>query len=330
MSIATKSLIYICTIIAILIPWCTVINKPTSEINHLIQYVTSELKVVIPITLRFNNEKFIFPDLKQAAQIQINEELHSLGARRLELVLVDSLPGKNVSQEYLMDLILHHENSLGISSDSLQAAIFYTLESIHSNDLPFFVAQTVLYHFLNAEVDVFSRSANEDFIDDLEFEIGFGQGTNKTRNKEILKTIEELASAMTLITRLRWTTNTELVSESNRVEISFPGRFSKTLKSDSNTANRIRTILEDELRLSQRPRNNFQIRLLAAYKKKTLSNIERLLSKLDKTSGKDKFLPQLAQVIADVGKSQNVSWLGYLEKTQKMLDEIESFQVKPL
>lgn len=319
MSILKQSFIYICVAMAVLILWIIKINRQPNELSTLRHYFNCDFKVVIPIAVRFNNENFILPDLIQAAQMQINEELRALDVQHLGLVLVDDLHVGNVSQGYMMDLILHHENSLGISSDSLQVAIFYTLESIHSNDLPFFLAQTVLYHFLNGEVDLFSRPESEDFENELEFEIGFGQAVNKTRTLDVLRTIEKLATAVKYITLLRWTINNKLVSGKDEVVINFPGRLSKTMKGDSNTAFKIQTILEDQLQLPLRPRNNLLVRLLASYRKKTVSNIKQLLDKLDEGKESGKLINQLTRLVADVGQSQNISWLGYLERSQDML-----------
>ncbi|KAI5952140.1 hypothetical protein KGF57_004188 [Candida theae] len=316
--------IAICTIIAVLLPWIPNIYKPSNGLSKLQHYVDCEFKAVVPIAVRFNNEHFILPDLIPAAQIQIDEEIRALDVRHLDLVLVDNLSAGNVSQGYMMDLILHHENSLGISSDSLQVAIFYTLESIHSNDLPFFVAQTVLYHFLNGEIELFKSSEVDYFLDDLEFEIGFGNAVNKTKQLEISKTVEKLGSDVHLITHFTWTINNKLANGGNDIVINFPGKRSKTIKNDAHATFKIQTVLEDELRLPPRPGNNLQVRLFASYRKKTLSNVKHIMRKLSERGGHDAVLPRLAQLILEMSNSREASWLAFLKGSQDILSAINA------
>ena len=325
MLVERNSFIYISIVLAILVPWIFNFTKSISNVENLRHIVNHELKAVVPILLRFNNEFFILPDLIQASQVQIDEELRALGVRNLEFVLLDKIQGGNSSTRYMMDPILHHENSLGISSDSLQAAIFYTLESIHSNDLPFFIAQTVLYHFLNADVEVFSKSEYENFREDLEFEIGFGEAIHEERRSEIISVLRSLSLTVRPISRLRWTIDNNKLTNGNDddVVINFPGKLSKTVKNDSHTTFKIQTILEDQLDLPQRPRNNLQIRLLAAYRKKTFSNMNLILDKLSVIEGHGELETQLKELIAELSKSQKTSWLDYLETTQNMLKSLD-------
>ncbi|KAG5418429.1 hypothetical protein I9W82_003957 [Candida metapsilosis] len=324
MSIANKCIV-ICTTIAILLPWITNVLKQPSELTKLRHYFDCEFKVTIPIRLRFNNEQFILPDLIEAAQIQIDEELRYLGVRHLDLVIVDELQSGNVSEGYMMDLILHHENSLGISSDSLQVAIFYTLESIHANDLPFFLAQTVLYHFLNGEVELFKRSECEDFMEHLRFEIGFGNAVNKATEMEVLRSIERLFNDVFLITRLQWVIKDDLVTGGDDdIVINFPGERSKTIKSDKSSAFKIRAVLEEQLRLPSRPGNNLQVRLFASYRKKALTNLNRIFNELYERGANDKIISQVAQLITEMRNSRDPSWLNYLETTQNILTQLDT------
>ncbi|RCK63150.1 hypothetical protein Cantr_10256 [Candida viswanathii] len=108
----------------------------------------------IPVAIAFDkgSEWFNFPDLVPATQIQIDAELPLLTNKTLAVQLLDNLSGGNHSSEYSVELVLSRDSSLALSPDGHTAYVLYSYESIQSNDLPYLITQTILYHLLTLEI----------------------------------------------------------------------------------------------------------------------------------------------------------------------------------
>lgn len=120
-----------------------------------IDLVLHHFQVTIPIYIRYTGPKFYFPDLIQAAQIQVDAECLGAFPEHWKLILIEESDVNTPSnQEYIVEMIYHHEDSVGLASEELKAYLFYTLESIHNNDLPFILAQTIIYHLLKIETSM--------------------------------------------------------------------------------------------------------------------------------------------------------------------------------
>lgn len=100
------------------------------------------------------SEQFNFPDLVKATQIQIDAELPYVTNRSLSVHLLDNLCGDIpvYQTNYSVELVLSRDNSLAVSSDGQIAYVYYSYEAIQSNDLPYMITQTILYHLLKSEV----------------------------------------------------------------------------------------------------------------------------------------------------------------------------------
>lgn len=136
--------------------------------------------LTIQVHVRFGDEGFHFPDLVKAAQLQIDSELLNLQIQDWKIKLVDELQesrkidfDKNSltpnlktrvqygglgnaiddlpSSVYALYLIASSENTIGVDAEFSRTYLFYTYELVYANDLPFFVAQTVVHHFLKLE-----------------------------------------------------------------------------------------------------------------------------------------------------------------------------------
>lgn len=137
-------------------------SSEVALLSRLLQHV-QQRKINIPITLRFGDSGFKFTDLVRAAQIQVDHEL-DLSNATFSVTLLDGLNSKNQSSTGLTaELILSNENTIALDPDLLTVYIFYDLAAIHANDLPFFIAQTVVYHLMSAEMEISKRLFNEQF-----------------------------------------------------------------------------------------------------------------------------------------------------------------------
>ncbi|ODV80235.1 uncharacterized protein CANTADRAFT_49948, partial [Suhomyces tanzawaensis NRRL Y-17324] len=118
----------------------------------------------IPIHLMFGDKGFAFPDLIPATQLQLDYHITQMyPSSPFRLQLVDNLKsslqvggtinindwGKN---NYVVELVHGEENEIFLDPNLMKVTLFYTLASIHSNDLPFLVTQTIMDHLSIAEL----------------------------------------------------------------------------------------------------------------------------------------------------------------------------------
>lgn len=98
-----------------------------------------------------------FSDLAEAAQVQVDHELHKLrqGEQPLSVLWDVSLrmaDEHTPKDAYILRLELGAGEGVSLDETRREATLFYTLESVKNNDLPFFVAQTVLHHLFSTEM----------------------------------------------------------------------------------------------------------------------------------------------------------------------------------
>ncbi|ODV65236.1 hypothetical protein HYPBUDRAFT_95920, partial [Hyphopichia burtonii NRRL Y-1933] len=111
----------------------------------------------IPISLRFGDAGFQFPDLVEASQIQVDfdiqERMKGKFFPKIKLVN-DLIPNRNISIEYekddkyVVELLLSDENSVIVDEAAYKAFALYTMRAVHANDLPFYIAQIINYNLL--------------------------------------------------------------------------------------------------------------------------------------------------------------------------------------
>ncbi|CAK9437446.1 uncharacterized protein LODBEIA_P18240 [Lodderomyces beijingensis] len=273
-------------LVAAISPWA--IFKMGNSIAGESPVLFDNLVVRIPVTVNFEKQRFDLPDLIESTQIQIDREIKHLTSGLLQVNLVDNLSGLGDRGDYNLDLVLDRDNSLGVSSTSLQAAVFYSTESIYSNDLPFLMTQTILHHFLFAEIELLNRPETASFPEKLAVQIGFGNGISNETRSQVVGVIEEVAEQVRPFSaiELEMTTSSELLKEEEKEEkeekevvINFPDKFTKRIKSEDNVAHKIQTALETQLKLPDRPQNNLRIRVLAAMRRQARLNLKRLTEK---------------------------------------------------
>lgn len=133
--------------------------SPASKlINYLIEQPTADLHFRIPIYLT-SDDGFNFPDLAEATQLQLDYEL-----LRRNLTIDYSFDIINNYNNQYSDYIEKHKpyevkyivgDSLGIYTDSFErfALLFLESQTIQSNDLPFFITQTIMSNIFGEEIE---------------------------------------------------------------------------------------------------------------------------------------------------------------------------------
>ncbi|CUM64571.1 uncharacterized protein PRCAT00002178001 [Priceomyces carsonii] len=142
-------------------------SQRQDEVQKLVElkhFINSSLEITLPIYVRFGDYGFQFPDLVTATQIQVDTELPKVSKKNLKVKLVDNLELGQINrsqpyestydEQYKVDLFFSTDNTVGMDSTDMTAFVFYNLDAIRSNDLPFFLTQTVIYHLLDFELSM--------------------------------------------------------------------------------------------------------------------------------------------------------------------------------
>ncbi|CAH2353558.1 hypothetical protein CLIB1423_11S02476 [[Candida] railenensis] len=148
--------------------------------------------LVLPIHVRFGDEGYIFPDLVEAAQLQVNSELENLQIKNWKVLLVDELEeSRNIDREknslkvtesklisgvdeksqnrnqeisndvYSIVLFRSGDISVGVDTEQCKTYLFYTASAVYANDLPFFITQAVIHHFMKSEILMLQNDEHE-------------------------------------------------------------------------------------------------------------------------------------------------------------------------
>jgi phosphatidylinositol glycan class S len=133
---------------------------PANFIQTLHRNGNVDIKLTNRVYLKVG-DGFRYPDLAEATQIQINHELHRLQQDpetamsvlwNVTVQLQDEIP----HDSYVLYLELGGAEGISLDETKKEATLFYTLDSVKNNDLPFFVTQTILYHMFNTEMKLLS------------------------------------------------------------------------------------------------------------------------------------------------------------------------------
>lgn len=147
------------------------------------QFNWDEIGITIPVYVRFGGGHFNFPDLVEATQLQIDAEIEHISEMKIKLLLVDELDLKQQnpddddnnnleslsSNKYSIELVFSGENTVAIDPELLKVYHSFNLESIHSNDLPFLITQSVIYHLFSPEFHVFKNGITD--LDERKFKV---------------------------------------------------------------------------------------------------------------------------------------------------------------
>ncbi|CCH58488.1 hypothetical protein TBLA_0A06970 [Henningerozyma blattae CBS 6284] len=162
--------------------WKSFINKRIIYNDIPVNYLTklynerkspSDLHIVIPVYLR--SDVYRFPDIEDAVQMQVNYLLKSTlnptkPSWSLQIIQLDENEKFeiDVKQNYVITLVLESEIGIILSEDSLETVIFYGNDEVVSNDLPYFIAQTIVEFVFKVEYNRLSSQYDFSFALDID------------------------------------------------------------------------------------------------------------------------------------------------------------------
>lgn len=116
-----------------------------------------------------------FPDITQAVQVQVDYELHKLNQDPLNKLIIDW----NVTlydepppseEDHVLILELGTGEGISINEEKRETTLYYTFSSVKNNDLPFFIAQSLLYHLFDEEIKFFqTKNRNIKSINSIQY-----------------------------------------------------------------------------------------------------------------------------------------------------------------
>lgn len=123
---------------------------PIDYIEALHENKLNEIHMVIPVYIKCDTYRF--PDLHKAVQVQANKLLDSKKQKvpwSLELIPYDE--DKKAENFHVVNLVLDGYVGFSLSYDSKETTVYFDDSSVITNDLPFFIAQTVVEHVFELE-----------------------------------------------------------------------------------------------------------------------------------------------------------------------------------
>lgn len=120
-------------------------------------------------------DNLYFPDLSEAVQVQVDHELHRMNQDPAERLVVDwnvtLINDKPPSEDdHVLILQVGDGEGISINEHKRETTLFYTLESVKNNDLPFFITQSLLYHIFDQELKSFQvKNQNIKSINSIQY-----------------------------------------------------------------------------------------------------------------------------------------------------------------
>lgn len=124
---------------------------PVEYIRSLHENKFNDVHMVIPIYIR--SDTYRFPDIHDAVQTQVNHLMNSKKqdvSWSLQILPYESLnetQSKNDNNEYhVVSLVLDDFVGYSVAYDAKETTVFFDDESVVNNDVPFYVAQSLVEH----------------------------------------------------------------------------------------------------------------------------------------------------------------------------------------
>ena len=125
-------------------------HLPAQYIEQLRNNKNSDLHMVIPVYLRSPGHRF--PDLHDAVQVQVNHVLKKQDKQvEWSLQVLPYEEGVEMSKEYMVSLVPDSAPGFALLFGFRETVVYYDEETIRQNDLPFFIAQTLVEHTFEHE-----------------------------------------------------------------------------------------------------------------------------------------------------------------------------------
>ncbi|KAL6950055.1 hypothetical protein ACO0QE_000725 [Hanseniaspora vineae] len=152
--------------------WYKLTSVPRAELP--VEYIKSlhhdkhqDIHLVIPVYINVRDAVYNFPDLADAVQVQVD---HVLMKQKWDvdwtlqvLPLTEEVSDMNDADEYIVQLELDDNIGCSLLYDKKTTIVFFNDESVASNDLPYFIAQSLMEHTFKDEVTMFQSSSKKSF-----------------------------------------------------------------------------------------------------------------------------------------------------------------------
>ncbi|AQZ12521.1 GPI17 (YDR434W) [Zygosaccharomyces parabailii] len=126
---------------------------PIDYIKALHENKLNDIHVVVPVYIK--SDTYRFPDIHQAVQMQVNSLLDSQNQTvpwSLQLLPYEEDRFTQSDDQYhVVNLVLDEFVGFSIAYDAKETTVFFDDESVITNDLPFFIAQTLVEHTFELE-----------------------------------------------------------------------------------------------------------------------------------------------------------------------------------
>lgn len=329
------NLIIICSILLFL--GVVRYNSTKPQLASIKSYLKTSPVFNVPVYVNFAEPGFRFPDLIQAAQSQVDYELQRIfaGTPPIHITLVDNLHktyNESDVDKYQINLILSNENSVAVDSDFLAAFVFYDLATIHANDLPFYLTQSVVYHLLSPDIELLLQGFDHPFEYAQDFLVSLV--TSPPLSPQLLQNVTNQLSRF--VAQLAPVANVSLWIDSPKeappgsISIHYNHHFGEEFADDAVsemvavTKMQIKTILG----IPENPSNNIPLKLISLARYKSLHGLISCLDLLQAAPKQDpammaqfrRSLFMLIDKLTQVNDSND--WLALLQETSLLFNSL--------
>ncbi|KAK6464368.1 hypothetical protein DFJ63DRAFT_333938 [Scheffersomyces coipomensis] len=348
-SVDQKYTSYLFVLVAFIVPVLINIfngSNGLTDLEKVAYYLENELIITIPIVLRFGDEGFNFPDLAKAVQIQLDEELNNTYTR-LKIDLIDELEysktAKNetpIADQYTVELIHSEEDFIGIDSEESKCYIFYTLDAVHSNDLPYYIVQGIVHHLLLPEIWTFKQNKVPKKLIQSNSSYDILIMANSQEDGEVIEKelngyfkadgLWDINISLENDTSSNRSNEFKVVLQSNSDKEDSSNKLAYLSIEDENSLSSVKKEIIKYLGISEHPSNNFKIKLQTLYRFFAIKllglSIEKLTNLENTTSPHlDKVVHSVFDLAAEFETSKSASWVPLFTKSKRILQQIESF-----
>ena len=129
---------------------------PTEILDHYIENILNDVNFVVPV---YFESELLFPDLSEAVDIQVNSrmqnEFFSLLNYTVQLIpgtYAEYRNGAYPEDDVFVNCVLSKGNAIQVDGAENYAMLYFNLESVDANDVPFFMTQLLMDHCFRDEV----------------------------------------------------------------------------------------------------------------------------------------------------------------------------------
>lgn len=133
---------------------------PTEILDHYIENILSDVSFVVPV---YFESTLLFPDLGEAVDIQVDSRMHNEFFSLLNYTL-QLIPGTNSEyqngaypkDDVFVNCLLSKDNAIHVDGAESYAELYFNLEGVDANDVPFFMTQLLVDHCFRDEVQKYA------------------------------------------------------------------------------------------------------------------------------------------------------------------------------